>query len=133
VKLDWSSNPLADGLACYQRGEFFLAHEHWESVWLTLEEPEKSFLQTLIQVTAAFHHLHRGNSIGAASLLRRALQRLELCPAHFESIAVRPLCTELSDWLVAIKSGPSSLPATYPRIHPIDSSTTINGRSIPTA
>jgi predicted metal-dependent hydrolase len=127
VKLDWNSEALSEGLACYLRGEFFFAHEHWESVWLTLEEPEKSFLQALIQVTAAFHHLHRGNLAGAASLLRRALRRLELCPAHFESIAVKPLCTELSDWLLAIESGKSSLPATHPRIQPIDPSLTANG------
>jgi hypothetical protein len=44
---------------------------------LTSEEPEKSFLQALIQITAAIHHLPVGSSAGAVSLLRR----LELCPA----------------------------------------------------
>jgi hypothetical protein len=46
VSFDWSCGALAEGLTCYRRAEFFLAHEHWESVWLTLEEPEKSSLQT---------------------------------------------------------------------------------------
>ncbi|MGA8041663.1 MAG: DUF309 domain-containing protein, partial [Terracidiphilus sp.] len=48
--LDWTRGPLAEGLACYHLGEFFLAHEHWEAVWLTLRQPEKNFLQALIQV-----------------------------------------------------------------------------------
>lgn len=120
VSLDWNRGALAEGLACYSRGEFFFAHEHWEIVWLTLEEPEKSFLQALIQVTAAFHHLHAGNSAGALSLLRRALQRLELCPANFRGIAVKPLRAELSEWVLAIERGSSSLPAAPPQILPLE-------------
>ncbi len=42
--LDWSCGVLAEGLQCYKSGEFFLAHEHWEGVWLKCEEPEKMFL-----------------------------------------------------------------------------------------
>jgi hypothetical protein len=113
---DWKYGPLAEGLACYGREEFFLAHEHWESLWLTLEEPEKSFLQALIQTTAAFHHLQSGNSMGAVSLLRRALRRLEGCPARFGGIDVTSLCTGISAWLRALESGAAPLPATYPAI-----------------
>ena len=79
MSFDWNSGALQDGLACYRRGQFFLAHEYWECVWLTLEEPQKSFLQALIQVTAAFHHRETGNAAGTISLLRRALRRLEVC------------------------------------------------------
>ena len=61
MPLDWSCGALAEGLQCYESGEFFLAHEHWEGVWLNCEEPEKTFLQALIQITAAFHHLQRKN------------------------------------------------------------------------
>ena len=83
MTFDWSCGALAEGLGCYRREEFFLAHEHWEAVWLGAEEPEKTFLQALIQVTAAFHHLQRGNVVGAVSLLRAALRRLEAYPAEF--------------------------------------------------
>jgi predicted metal-dependent hydrolase len=120
VSLDWSCGALADGLTCYRRAEFFLAHEHWERVWLTSEEPEKSFLQALIQITAAFHHLQAGNSAGAVSLLRRALRRLELCPACFGGIAVTFLFTEVCEWLGMIETGASSLPAAFPQICPIE-------------
>jgi hypothetical protein len=126
VPLDWSSGPLAEGLACYRRGAFFDAHEHWESVWLTLDEPQKSFLQALIQVTAAFHHLDSGNPAGAISLLRRALRRLALCPAHFGSIAVEPFCFEVSEWLRALESGTQSFPTAHPRIQPTDQSLITN-------
>jgi predicted metal-dependent hydrolase len=91
-----------------------------------LEEPEKSFLQALIQVTAAFHHLDSGNSTGAVSLLRRALRRLERCPAHFAGIAIMPLRTEISEWLRAIENGAASFPAEHPQIRPTRPSSIAN-------
>jgi hypothetical protein len=118
VSLDWNQGGLAVGLACYRRGEFFQAHEHWEDVWRTLNEPEKSFLQALIQLTAAFHHLSARNSLGAVVLMRKALRRLEKCPAQFGGIAVPPLCTEITAWLHAIEGGSPSAPAAPPQIIP---------------
>ena len=120
VPLDWKCGALAEGLACYGRAEFFLAHEHWESVWLTLDEPEKSFLQALIQMTAAFHHLKAGNPAGAFSLLQRALRRLELCPPCFGGIAITRLRADICEWLQAIEKGTTSIPAAFPRICPVD-------------
>jgi hypothetical protein len=119
MPLDWNSAPLAEGLACYRGEQFFEAHEHWESVWLTLEEPEKSFLQSLIQMTAAFHHLHTGNFVGACSLLRRTLGRLETCPACFGGLFVAPTTHEVRAWLAAIESG-APHPQSFPQISPID-------------
>jgi uncharacterized protein len=116
VSLDWKSGALAEGLDCYRNEEFFLAHEHWESVWLRLEEPEKSFLQALIQTAAAFHHLRAGNAVGAASLLRRALRRMELCPEWFGGIETGPLREELCGWLRAIESGDGAMPGKFPKI-----------------
>ena len=120
VALDWSSKALADGLACYTATKFFEAHEHWETVWLTLQEPEKSFLQSLVQVSAAFHHLEAGNLTGAISLLRRALKRLSQCPAVFAGIEVAPLRAEIKEWLGALESVPTIRPGAYPKIRPID-------------
>ncbi|MFP5211171.1 MAG: DUF309 domain-containing protein [Acidobacteriota bacterium] len=120
--LDWSSGALAEGLACYRGGEFFLAHEHWESVWLGLQEPEKSFLQGLIQLAAAFHHLRRGNAAGATSLLRRALRRLESRPAVFGGIAVALLRADVRDWLCRLENGGSDIPQDFPQIRPIEQS-----------
>ncbi len=103
TELDWSCGALAEGLRCYRAGEFFLAHEHWEEVWLKLPEPEKTFLQALIQIAAAFHHLQRGNRRGAESLLRRAVRRIDPVAITFGGIMLEPLRKQIAAWLLAFE------------------------------
>lgn len=115
MTLDWRYGALAEGLGCYRRAEFFEAHEHWESVWLQLKEPEKSFLQAVIQMTAAFHHFQAGNRIGTASLLGRALRRMDMCPACFGGVEVERLREEIRKWVLALESG-AHVPEAVPEI-----------------
>jgi hypothetical protein len=116
MKLDWNLGALADGLRCYRSQEFFLAHEHWESVWLKCQEPEKSFLQALIQTAVAFHHVQRNNSRGAASMLKKALRRLEPYPALFESVEVASLREEVEAWLEVLEAPGSATHPPFPQI-----------------
>lgn len=109
--LDWTTPALAAGLACYRDGQFFEAHEHWESVWLRSYDPEKLFLQALIQVAGAFHHFRRRNGNGARSMMRKALQKLEMYPAEFGGIEVEKLRGNLQAWLVALDTELVEMPA----------------------
>jgi uncharacterized protein len=110
---DWNAGPLAEGLHCYRTRQFFEAHEHWEAVWLTLSEPEKSFLQSLVQISAAFHHLSRGNRIGAISLLTRSLRRLDRCPSLFCNINLERIRQHAHAWLTALENN-AEVPPSYP-------------------
>jgi len=109
MSLDWTQGDLHEGLRCFHSGAFFQAHEHWESVWLAAQEPEKTFLQGLIQIAAAFHHFQRGNCAGAISLLRSALRRLDAYPEAFAGVAVAPLRATIRLWLGALET-PSHSP-----------------------
>ncbi len=109
MSLDWTQGDLHDGLRCFHSGAFFQAHEHWESVWLAAQEPEKTFLQGLIQIAAAFHHFQRGNCAGTISLLRSALRRLDAYPEAFAGVAVGPLRATIRLWLGAFET-PSRSP-----------------------
>jgi predicted metal-dependent hydrolase len=100
MTFDWTAGPLAEGLHLYNSGEYFTAHEAWETVWLSAPEPERTFLQALIQVTAAFEHLNRNNNqLGATRLLTAALRRLEPYPVHFGNIDVALLRADMRDHL----------------------------------
>ena len=104
ASLDWTSGELSEGLRCFHSGEFFEAHEHWEAVWLVTPEPEKTFLQGMIQITAAFHHFQRNNFTGTISLLRSALGRLDQYSESFAGIALAPLRSEIRLWLNALEA-----------------------------
>ena len=103
-------------MRCFHSGAFFEAHEHWESVWLAAQEPEKTFLQGLIQIAASFHHFQRGNFAGTVSLLRSALRRLDGYPEAFAGIAVAPLRAVIRLWLDALETVPQSPPPPVPRL-----------------
>jgi len=104
LALDWSSGELAEGLRCYRSAQFFEAHEHWEAVWLKAADWEKTLLQGLIQMTAAFHHYQRGNLEGARSLLRQSLRKLELFASHTGQLQIAPLCAEIREWLQGLET-----------------------------
>jgi predicted metal-dependent hydrolase len=56
---------IAAGLAAYDRGDFFEAHEELEPAWMGSENPaERAWLQGLIKVAAAYVHDVRGNPAG---------------------------------------------------------------------
>ncbi len=116
MKFDWTRGALAEGLRLYDAGEFFAAHEEWESLWLRAQEPDKTFLQGLIQVTAAFHHLRRNNPLGTALLLQAALHRLERFPACFGGVSVSLLCNDIRIRLQALETGERSPGLDSPRI-----------------
>jgi predicted metal-dependent hydrolase len=118
MKFDWTQGALAEGLRRYESGEFFAAHEAWESVWLGSQEPEKTFLQGLIQVTAAFHHLQRNNPRGTALLLRAALRRLERYPACFGGVSVTLLCNDIRERLRALEADEPASQLVSARIRP---------------
>lgn len=116
MPLNWEQDELAEGLRCYRNQEFFETHEHWEAVWLRSPEPEKTFLQALIQIAAAFHHHQRGNVIGTASLLRASLRRLNNFPEVFGGVAVAELRQSLHAWLNALDAATPQPSLPFPRI-----------------
>ncbi|HEY3628922.1 MAG TPA: DUF309 domain-containing protein [Terracidiphilus sp.] len=119
MPLDWSSGGLAAGLACYRKQEFFETHEHWEDVWNQLADPERLFVQGLIQVTVAMHHYQHANRAGARSLLRRALQKLEPYPDEFGGIDVEGVRQDVRAWLLALENAAHTAPA-FPSITLLD-------------
>jgi hypothetical protein len=93
------------GIEQFNAGRFFEAHETWEEVWLRSPEPEKTFLQGIIQITAAFHHYSRGNTRGTRSLLEAGLGRLERFPDAHRGIELAALRMEAKAWAAALAAG----------------------------
>jgi len=74
---------LAEGIRLFNEQRFWHAHEAWERIWLKAGPGDKTFLQGLIQVAAAYHHVQRGTFRGAVRLFDAALSKLAPYPVHF--------------------------------------------------
>jgi uncharacterized protein len=104
------------GIALFNSEEFFQAHEVWEELWLAEAEPERTFLQGLIQAAAAFHHYIRGNFSGAQSLLASAALKLQRFPVEHRGIASGQLRDQVVWWAQALGEGADPGRDKLPRI-----------------
>lgn len=58
-------------------GYAFTAHEVLEAVWKSSPDPERELWRGLAQAAVGLTHAQRGNTLGAARLLRRGADRME--------------------------------------------------------
>jgi uncharacterized protein len=105
------------GIEHFNSRQFFEAHEVWEDLWLGASEPEKTFLQGLIQVAAAFHHHSRGNIAGTKSLLLAGTTKLQGFPENHSGLALGELRLETQQWIEALGAGEDCARRKVPRIH----------------
>src|ERR1700688_5197286 len=87
------------GLEAFNSDHFYEAHEHWEEVWLETPDPDKMFLQGLIQVAAAFHHHSRANLLGTRNMLQAGLMKLDRFPAVHGGLEIEALREAVRGWL----------------------------------
>jgi len=104
---------FARGLRQFNSREFWHSHESWEAIWLTAPQPDKTFLQGIIQIAAAFYHHQRGNREGMRSLMRRGLAKVEEFPPAYRGLRLEELRRAVRKWLAA---GEDALPRNYPRL-----------------
>ena len=100
------------GLAAYERGDFFLAHEILEPAWMgTAGVGERELFQGLIKVAAAFVHGVRGNPPGIAKNLEGALARLVAArDAGFDGgLELDELIAALDDRLTRLAAGETEI------------------------
>jgi uncharacterized protein len=110
----WRSRPGApqpdatrtfrEGVAAYQRGDYYEAHEHWEVLWrIEPEGPRRRFLQGLIQVAAALHKLLTMKSVaGATRLFERAKGHRTGVPEGMGGLSVKGVIAGIDLALAAL-------------------------------
>ncbi len=110
---------LEEGIAAYERGDFFEAHELLEPAWMgTSDLPERALLQGLIKVAAAYVHDVRGNPAGIVRNLTGARAPLDEARAtgpavNVAGIDLPALIAEIDARLTDLadhKSGPTLVP-----------------------
>jgi len=90
---------LEEGIALFNRRQFFEAHEVWEDGWRVADGPDRLLLHGLIQVAAGFHKLQCGQPGGCATLLSKgALKLASVRSAGDDRLASRDLLESVEAW-----------------------------------
>ncbi len=100
------------GVAAYERGDFFEAHEILEPAWMGTDDiAERELLQGLIKLAAAFVHGVRGNPLGIARNLAGARDRLAAAigssAATASGIDIVALVAAIDDRLARLAADPT--------------------------
>jgi predicted metal-dependent hydrolase len=90
---------FGEGIALFNQGRFFAAHEAWEEIWRSTTPEPRDLFQGLIQVAAALHQFLNLNRLdGPRRTLAKARRRLEpYVPAALE-IDVADLLEQVGAW-----------------------------------
>lgn len=92
------------GVAEFQRGEFYACHDTLEALWFEAQEPHKTFLQGILQIAVACYHLGNQNWRGAVILLGEGSRRLMSYRPEYEGIDVEALVTTSAEFLSYLQS-----------------------------
>lgn len=109
---DERRHAFEDGVAAYERGDFFEAHEILEPAWMGTDDlAERELYQGLIKLAAAFVHGVRGNALGIARNLTGARDRLagaaDSAPAEASGLDVPALIAAIDDRLARLAADPA--------------------------
>jgi len=104
------------GVALFNRGAFFDAHEVWEELWRDCAAPDRRFYQALIQAAVAAHHWGRGNAAGAKRLYHSGRKYMEPYRPVYQGLAIDDFWDRLAAHLAGALGEPNAPAAPPPQI-----------------
>ena len=93
------------GIVLFNRGDFFEAHEVWESIWLEEHGPDRQFYQGLIQAAVGLCHFCNGNVRGAAKLYRSSRDYLARYGAVYHGMNLARFAEEMQQCFAELTAG----------------------------
>ena len=112
------------GIAYFNDGDFFEAHEVWEGLWMQCDDDSRRFYQGLIQVAVCLHHFGNRNTRGASKLFHSSSNYLSAYRPWHLGIDLDRLLADLrrccADLLASEERTPTDafwIPRCCPRIH----------------
>ena len=101
---------LLEGIAQFNRGEFFEQHETLELLWRAERRDIRYLYQGILQIGVAFHHLRRLNHHGTVYMLTRGPRYLSPFAPRCRQVDVQTLLDDAAAALREVERlGPSRL------------------------
>ncbi len=101
---------LIEGIAQFNRGEYFEQHETLELLWRAERRDVRRLYQGILQIGVAFHHLRRCNHHGTVYMLTRGPGYLAPFAPCCQGVNVERLLKDAAAALVEVERlGPQRL------------------------
>ena len=101
---------LLEGIAQFNRGEFFEQHETLELLWRAERRDIRYLYQGILQIGVAFHHLRRLNHHGTVYMLTRGPRYLAPFAPRCQHVDVQALLADAARALREVERlGPGRL------------------------
>ena len=101
---------LVEGIAQFNRGEFFEQHETLELLWRAERRDIRYLYQGILQIGVAFHHLRRLNHHGTVYMLTRGARYLAPFAPRCQRVDVQRLLDDAAAALREVERlGPARL------------------------
>jgi predicted metal-dependent hydrolase len=101
---------LIEGIAQFNRGEYFEQHETLELLWRAERRDVRRLYQGILQIGVAFHHLRRRNHHGTVYMLTRGAGYLTPFGPRCQGVNVERLLKDAAAALAEVERlGPQRL------------------------
>jgi uncharacterized protein len=98
------------GIAEFNRREFYACHDTLEALWLEACDPDKTFYQGILQIAVGCYHLSNCNWNGAVILLGEGIRRLRNYQPTYSDINVKQLVEQSASMLGLLQqAGPEQV------------------------
>jgi predicted metal-dependent hydrolase len=106
-----------EGVALFNRGDYFEAHDIWEELWRDCPADDRRFYQGLIQAAVAIYHWCNGNARGSRRLFHSGRSYMLPYPVPYHGLDVTEFWRAVERFLApALSDGPAE-PGPVPHIH----------------
>jgi predicted metal-dependent hydrolase len=113
----FQADPRFQGaVTLFNEGDWYGAHDLFEELWHETNEPERRWLQGMVQLSVALLHRQRGNLHGAMVLLGEARGRLITAASPPLEWQPDPLLVPLQTLFASLQSGQDSPDLPLPRL-----------------
>lgn len=99
---------VVQGLHCYNQGQFFLAHEYFETAWRETQGEAREFFRALLHLSGGFFRLSQNRPSAAQKFFSRARHWLMMFPSPYFGIYTAMMVENLDKILWAINQAQSS-------------------------
>ncbi len=92
-----------EGIAYFNSGYFFEAHDTFEEIWMDVRGRDRRFYQGLVQLATGFYHVGMKNLNGGASQLNKGIDKLQEFQPAYRKLDITGLLNSVKKCLAEIE------------------------------